>query len=732
MKKFFVALFAFIIGISVATGCGGTSTSSTSSSSSSTTVTTLSSISVKTLPYKLKYYSHETINTAGGQIELAFTNNTKQVIDMSDDMINYSSVNMATLGKQNVELRYTYKGVTKSTTYQVEIEDSNIYVTNIYLDKDYAEIMVGGGVALKEIVLPKNATNQAVEWVSSDPSIAIVSSQGVVEGLKEGSVVITATAKDKGTKIATATIVVKNPKDDTITVTLRRELTLSLQTVYEKYNSSNYTSSNYEILTGYYNDGIEGISSAKTSTEANAAFVNATRKMALVAVNVTTPVVDYAEFSFSGDDLTVTSGGLVNPTSIGRSVVANLVIDASVGDEEVTLDGITVTGTTTVNGGGSHSIIAVNVVFVGTITIDKNPTTGEETVRVEFSVTTTVISDIVVANNATLTANTPLPRVTVNATVTTALIQGSSSIGQITAAASIEVDIDGVVDSLEVSSRATSAPTITVNSTVQLITNNYSGAEIEGNGQISNVIATVSTTVAVTVPVTNVELSGGTLTVNQPVNNVVVTASTSVVIAGSSTVDYVDVPSTTLGTLSVSVANVIISNQSTNPITISVGVTIAAGETKKTDDEGGVGDVTELADLKKVEVAKLERKFATINSLYYSSANYTIISANYDRVKSAINASTNGSELDTAKANIDYIDYSDGTSSGSHITASAYILKIEDNLSASIYRGNSTTLPSSIEVTLKNPNGTTSTNQSVSVTWNSVDQTQIGYGVHQV
>ncbi|MDD3383962.1 MAG: Ig-like domain-containing protein, partial [Bacilli bacterium] len=279
MKKFFVMLFALIIGLSVATGCGGTSTSSTSSSSSSTSQvedTTLSSISVKTLPYKLKYYSHETINTAGGQIELAFTNNTKQVIDMSDDMVNYSSVNMATLGQQNVELRYTYKGVTKSTTYQVEIEDSNIYVTNIYLDKDYAEIMVGGGVALKEIVLPKNATNQAVEWVSSDPSIAIVSNQGVVEGLKEGSVVITVTAKDKGTKIATATIVVKNPTDDTITVTLRRELTLSLQTVYEKYDSSSYTSSNYEILTGYYNEGIEGISSAKTSTEANAAFVNAT------------------------------------------------------------------------------------------------------------------------------------------------------------------------------------------------------------------------------------------------------------------------------------------------------------------------------------------------------------------------------------------------------------------------------------------------------------------------
>ena len=53
-----------------------------------------------------------------------------------------------------------------------------------------------GKRTLKATVLPSNATNPAIEWSSSEPSVATVSTRGVVQGVAPGTTTITATSED--------------------------------------------------------------------------------------------------------------------------------------------------------------------------------------------------------------------------------------------------------------------------------------------------------------------------------------------------------------------------------------------------------------------------------------------------------------------------------------------------------------------------------------------------------
>ena len=55
-------------------------------------------------------------------------------------------------------------------------------------------------LTLSATVAPKNADNRKVSWKSSDTSVAVVNSKGVVTALKEGRATITCTAKD-GSKV---------------------------------------------------------------------------------------------------------------------------------------------------------------------------------------------------------------------------------------------------------------------------------------------------------------------------------------------------------------------------------------------------------------------------------------------------------------------------------------------------------------------------------------------------
>ncbi|MCM1364608.1 MAG: Ig-like domain-containing protein [Faecalibacterium sp.] len=87
------------------------------------------------------------------------------------------------------------------------------YVSSVKFEKNEYSVYIGDTVNLKAIINPSSATNQSVTWKSSDGTVAAVSSNGVVSGIKEGEAKITVTTADGG-KTATCVVKVLEPVTD--------------------------------------------------------------------------------------------------------------------------------------------------------------------------------------------------------------------------------------------------------------------------------------------------------------------------------------------------------------------------------------------------------------------------------------------------------------------------------------------------------------------------------------
>lgn len=81
-------------------------------------------------------------------------------------------------------------------------------VWHIELDKSVVSLNTGKKVRLASSVVPADAANQAVRWVSSDSSIATVSDDGIVKGIAAGTAVISAVSADDPSIKADCTVTV--------------------------------------------------------------------------------------------------------------------------------------------------------------------------------------------------------------------------------------------------------------------------------------------------------------------------------------------------------------------------------------------------------------------------------------------------------------------------------------------------------------------------------------------
>lgn len=106
----------------------------------------------------------------------------------------------------------SFGNISASTTVKVK----EIHIDSITIDSSVSEVLKGKTIALSASISPTNTTDDAtITWSSDDDTIATVDGNGVVSGLKEGTVTITAQA---GSKTDTVSITVKEIHIDSISL----------------------------------------------------------------------------------------------------------------------------------------------------------------------------------------------------------------------------------------------------------------------------------------------------------------------------------------------------------------------------------------------------------------------------------------------------------------------------------------------------------------------------------
>lgn len=155
-------------------------------------------------------------------------------------------------------------------------------VTSISLSKK-ATMYTGKKLTLKAKVNPANASNKALTWKSYNTKIAKVASNGVVTGVKAGTVKITATAKDGSRKSATCTVTVRQSVS---------KITLSKTNVVLPKKGSSYNVKVTVAPKNAYNKNV-AVKSAKTKVaKVSASTVKSGKAVKITAVKKgTTKVV---------------------------------------------------------------------------------------------------------------------------------------------------------------------------------------------------------------------------------------------------------------------------------------------------------------------------------------------------------------------------------------------------------------------------------------------------------
>ena len=125
--------------------------------------------------------------------------------DATDKTVTWSTSNSGVATVQNGKVTavaegeavITAKAGDKTAECKVAVKYGVVVVTSVTLDVQELELVEGETGQLSATVLPDNATDKTVTWISSDESVATVDQEGKVTAVKAGEAIITAKAGDK-------------------------------------------------------------------------------------------------------------------------------------------------------------------------------------------------------------------------------------------------------------------------------------------------------------------------------------------------------------------------------------------------------------------------------------------------------------------------------------------------------------------------------------------------------
>lgn len=146
----------------------------------------------------------------------------------------------------------------------------NVSVTGVTVNPTSVSIAEGLTSQLTASIAPANATNQIVNWSSSNSGVATVNSSGLVTAVSAGSATVTATTQD-GSFVATSSIsvtvptiqvtgVTVNPTSASITIGSTLQLTASVTPANATNQTVSWSSSNVGVATVNSSGIVTGVS----------------------------------------------------------------------------------------------------------------------------------------------------------------------------------------------------------------------------------------------------------------------------------------------------------------------------------------------------------------------------------------------------------------------------------------------------------------------------------------
>lgn len=152
-------------------------------------------------------------------ITLNLTNVNPNTLNIKITKNNTDVTNKFTITKDTTGIKITLTDKVTAGTYEVTISSANastkttftiedkkdVLVTNINI-VGKNEISVAGTLNLSAEITPTNATNKNIYWSVNNVRVATINQSGILNGLKEGEVIVTASAKDGSGIKATKTI----------------------------------------------------------------------------------------------------------------------------------------------------------------------------------------------------------------------------------------------------------------------------------------------------------------------------------------------------------------------------------------------------------------------------------------------------------------------------------------------------------------------------------------------
>jgi len=275
-----------------------------------------------------------------------------------------------------------------------------VTVGDITLDKTETTILKGKTMTLTPTLYPSSLTDQSVTWESSDKSIATVTSEGKVKGIKTGTATITCTSVAIGAS-ATCTVTVINGtiKLNKSDVALEKDKTVTLKATLTPSDLSDksvtWKSSNTKVATVTSDGKVTAVKNGTATITCTSAALGLSATCKVTVGKVTLDKSEMIMRKGKTEVLTAT----VYPTSLADKSVTwqssdtEVATVTSTGKVKGIKDG-TVTITCTSNATGLKATCKVKVV-TGNITLNMSEAVIEKgnTVTLKAKVTPTTLTD---------------------------------------------------------------------------------------------------------------------------------------------------------------------------------------------------------------------------------------------------------------------------------------------------------------------------------------------------